>query len=283
MRRLALIAVVIAVGTAAARSEDMWDPPWDDMGFPETTQEWNFPNLLTFLGYENGDVLDPLLPMSPHPVDMENPFGVPHIEWPFGEIEVEDPENPGGWILLTVRAEVQMIDYTTPDDGLVLLDAPTVHISIEMPNPDPDPQAPPTIPVEGTPLAGTTVPVSIWIPNNPDPNLSKMIFWQMTSDKSPTPTGSPPTATGVGPDTYGSTDHPAPHPHIDHGGGGWYTYNGLVEIQPNPEGEWLTFELVDSTNIEEIVIKTVCMPEPATLGLMALGGLGVLARRRRRR
>lgn len=33
----------------------------------------------------------------------------------------------------------------------------------------------------------------IWVPNNPDPNLYKQIFWQITSDKSPTPTGDPPT------------------------------------------------------------------------------------------
>jgi len=271
MRRLALIAVVIAVGTAAARSEDMWDPPWDSMGFPETTQEWDFPNLLTCMGYGDGDVLD--MPMCPLPGDTLNPFGEPYIEWPLpGEMEVLDPES-GEWVLVTYRAEVDVTDYTTPD-GTVQPGIPTVHISITTP----DGQG-----VEGTDLAGTTVPVSIWIPNNPDPNLSKMIFWQMTSDKSATPTGSPPAAQGVGPDGYTSIDHPAPHPHIDHGGGGWYTYNGLVEIQPNPEGEWLTFDLVDSTNIEEIVVKTVCMPEPATLGLLAFGGVGMFLARRRRR
>ena len=33
-------------------------------------------------------------------------------------------------------------------------------------------------------------PFTIWVPNNPNPNDIKLIFWQITSDKSPTPTGS---------------------------------------------------------------------------------------------
>jgi len=66
MRQLALIVVALAIGAASAQAEDMWDPPWDSsLGFPETTQEWDFPNLLTCLGYENGDVLD--IPMEPLP------------------------------------------------------------------------------------------------------------------------------------------------------------------------------------------------------------------------
>jgi hypothetical protein len=244
----------------------MWPPPWDSsLGFPETTQEWFFPPLLASMGYNDGDVLDMLT--YPRPEDMDNPFGEPYIEWPLGEMEVENPEEPGTWIMLSYQAEVQWVDYMGPD-GIVYPATPTVHISITTPDGNG---------VEGTPLAGTTVPVSIWIPNNPDENLMKKIFWQMTSDKSPTPTGSPPTTMPPG------TSQPAPNPQIQHDASQWYTYNGLNEIVPNPDGEWLTFELVDSTNIEEIVIKTVCMPEPATLSLMAMGGLGVLLGRRRRR
>jgi len=71
-------------------------------------------------------------------------------------------------------------------------------------------------------------------------------------------------------------------PQYQHDASAWYTYNGMIEIQPNPDGEWLTFELVDSTNIEEIVIKTICMPEPATLALLGAGGLAMALVRRRR-
>ena len=60
----------------------------------------------------------------------------------------------------------------------------------------------------------------------------------------------------------------------------WYTYNGMLEIRPNPAGEWIYFDLVQSTNIEEIVIKTICIPEPMTLSLLGLGGLAVIRRRR---
>ena len=116
--------------------------------------------------------------------------------------------------------------------------------------------------------------LSIWVPNNPDPNLRKLIFWQVTSDKSPTPTGSPPTTTPPG------ASLPTGLPQIQHPNLPWYTYNGLLEIIPNPDGEWIHFDFVVSTNIEEIVIKTICIPEPATFGLMILGGLAMLRRRR---
>ena len=58
---------------------------------------------------------------------------------------------------------------------------------------------------------------------------------------------------------------------------------GLIEIRPNPEAEWITFDFVPSTNIEEIVIYTVCtVPEPLTVTVLGLGCLGVLRRRRGR-
>jgi hypothetical protein len=121
-------------------------------------------------------------------------------------------------------------------------------------------------------------PFTIWVPNNPIPNDIKLIFWQITSDRSVTPTGSGPTVTT--PEGYTGTNHPAPYPQIQHQGT-WYTYNGLIEVQPNPEGEWITWDLIESTNIEEIVIKTVCViPEPSTIALMALGALTLFARKR---
>lgn len=122
-------------------------------------------------------------------------------------------------------------------------------------------------------------PFTIWVPNNPNPNDRKLIFWQITSDKSVTPTGSGPTATT--PEGYGSTNPVSPYPAIQHGGT-WYTYNGLIEIRPNPIGEWITWDLIASTNIEEIVIKTVCLPipEPTTICLIGFGILAFWFRKR---
>lgn len=113
--------------------------------------------------------------------------------------------------------------------------------------------------------------LGIYIPNNPDQNLYKQIFWQITADQPLSPV--PPTTTPPG------TVLPAPYVNAQHNGT-WYTYNGLIQIEPNPSSEWINFEVPYSTNIEEIVVKTVCIPEPVTMGVLACGALALLRRRR---
>lgn len=180
--------------------------------------------------------------MQFEPTRMENPFG--------GATLTFSPGEAGPW---PVTIEY-VPDYHHPDSGLVV---PTVHI--------------------GGPDGMPTADLVITIKNKPDENMKKLIFWQITSDKSPTPTGSGPTTSPPG------TPLPSPYPQIQWPGGTWYTYNGLIEIRPNPAEETITFPgLVGSTNISEIVIKTVCVPEPATLGMAAAGALALLLRRRRR-
>jgi hypothetical protein len=112
----------------------------------------------------------------------------------------------------------------------------------------------------------------VYVPNNPVPNIEKLIFWQITSDKAPgRPTSTPPGSSL--PDPYGPAGFP--------GGSAWYTYNGLYSIPGNPPEEWLFFPFPASSNIEEIVIDTVCVPEPASLGLLACGAIALIRRRRR--
>ena len=263
MRQVMVVSVAVLMLAASARAEDLWPvPPWGDAtGFPETYQTWEFAPMLA--GIDQGTPME-----SPTwPSVANNLFGEAYITWPDGPFTAPDPETQVP-MEYTAFVTVDYVDYMPPlgngpDDAIP--DTPTVHIGVNGP--------------DGLPASGVPVPVSIWIPNNPDPNLVKKVFWQMTSDKSPTPLGDPPTITGS--DGTTGTSVPSGLPHIQHDASTWYTYNGMLELRPNPDGEWITFGLVDSTNIEEIVIKTVCMPEPATMGLLAVGGVLALIRRKR--
>ena len=58
---------------------------------------------------------------------------------------------------------------------------------------------------------------------------------------------------------------------------GWWIY----DINPNPDWEQIEFFLPQGTVIEQIVIDSISLPEPATLGLLLIGGLALLRGRRR--
>ena len=110
----------------------------------------------------------------------------------------------------------------------------------------------------------------ITVPNNPEPNKQKVIWVQVTSDKGPAPGGpvtNPP----------GTVSYPKPAVGL---GGTWYVYTAQVVIPYNPPYEVIEYTFPECTNIEEVVVKTICVPEPATLGLLALGGLALIRRRR---
>lgn len=60
---------------------------------------------------------------------------------------------------------------------------------------------------------------------------------------------------------------------------GWVTSAYDFQFQPNPWNEKIELKFNDTAFIDQVVIDTICIPEPATL-LLGLGCL-VLARGRR--
>ena len=119
--------------------------------------------------------------------------------------------------------------------------------------------------------------IILHVPNNPDPNEIKYIYLQITSTKAPssvTPVG----GGSGGPYTGGTWSTGVPQWQESNG---WYTYNWGLTIEPNPEYEDIAITVPFGTSIDQIVVDTICTtPEPATMGLLLLGGLALLRRRR---
>ena len=67
-------------------------------------------------------------------------------------------------------------------------------------------------------------------------------------------------------------------------GDGWFTSTYEWRIYPNPVEEAFTISYDSSgggtaTIVDQLVIDTWCVPEPATLGLLIIGGVALLKRR----
>jgi hypothetical protein len=66
------------------------------------------------------------------------------------------------------------------------------------------------------------------------------------------------------------------------GGNGWFLDQTKWRIEPNPDYEQITLTGAPSGSvIDQIVVDTTCIPEPATIALLALGTL-MLCRKKRR-
>ncbi len=61
---------------------------------------------------------------------------------------------------------------------------------------------------------------------------------------------------------------------------GWMHSTYMIHLEPNPGMEIVRLD--GSVMIDELVIDTICIPEPMTLSLLAVGAAALTLRRRRR-
>lgn len=117
--------------------------------------------------------------------------------------------------------------------------------------------------------------IEIHLPNDPTPRPTKEIYIQITywaDGEIPDPDVYVP----AGGDTITLLDS------LDLEDGWWYD-RWHITIEPNPDFEEIDFWPLDGSTydmyIDQIVVDTICIPEPGALSLLALGGLVFLRRR----
>ena len=62
---------------------------------------------------------------------------------------------------------------------------------------------------------------------------------------------------------------------------GWKRLEAVWRIMPNPSEEWVCIGFEGTGgSIDYVSVDTICIPEPATLAMLSLGGLALLRRRK---
>jgi len=121
--------------------------------------------------------------------------------------------------------------------------------------------------------------ISFWLPNYPRPSDYKLARVQVTyaNLNSPNPPVQWPDITVTG-DGISNVIGPSM---FDWTGTGYVTAAYDFEIIPNPEEEAFHVAFTGyPAYVDQVVIDTWCVPEPAMLSLLGIGGLGLLRRKR---
>ena len=111
--------------------------------------------------------------------------------------------------------------------------------------------------------------VKILVENNENPLEVKHILLQITSTKSPGPN-----VPGTNPP--GSVIPLTPLQCAN----GFYVYGYSIAIFPNPEREEITIELPYCTYIDEIIVDSICIPEPGMFALLGSAAIFLVRKRR---
>jgi hypothetical protein len=140
--------------------------------------------------------------------------------------------------------------------------------------------------------AGDEVVVDLTIPNSPIANPYKDVWVTIIGkghlDGALNPDGTP-KYTGTGELLGTGYEVLSAATHVDDlgytatsNGDGWLTIVFGVRIYPNPSSEKIRFTLWDSgAAVDTIIVNTACIPEPATMLLLGLGGIVSLIARKK--
>jgi hypothetical protein len=113
-----------------------------------------------------------------------------------------------------------------------------------------------------------------WIPNNPDPNMYKDIWLQYVFHMD----GGIPQI-DVQPGDWEVLDSSL----MNDMGNGWYYDRWYIRLYPNPpyEGIWLVGQACADVIMDQVVIDTICVPEPVSATLIGMALFGFALRKRR--